>query len=380
MKKKICFIISCPNSAISFLKDNIFRLSSVFDVYIVANLESVSQFDCLNVKNCKDIKIVRDIHLFKDIKAAISLFIYFRKMKFSAVHSVTPKAGLLTAIAAFCARIPNRIHIFTGQVWVTRTGFMRWMLRGMDKLIALLDTNLLADGEAQRQFLIGQGVLKQSNSSVLASGSISGVNLERFSPTPEARMAVRNELNIAESTIVFVFLGRLCIDKGIRELLSAFAKISATHENVFLLLIGTDEGNCVSMVKDMPSLELGGNLMFYGQTPVPERLLQAGDVFCLPSYREGFNSSVIQASCLGLPVICSDAYGVIEGMVDEVTGIRCRVKDVQSLYVAMMRLYSDSKLRKKMGSNGRQRVLDHFSSDLVTNEWLSFYKSLLNKL
>lgn len=377
--KKICFIVSSPGSAISFLKDPIYKLSNSYDIYIVANLDNESQLSSLKIREAKNIKIIRNICLYRDFKAFVSLFIYFRKMKFSVVHSVTPKAGLLTALAGFFARVPNRVHIFTGQVWATRTGLMRSMLRMMDKLIALLDTNLLVDGEGQRRFLIEQGVLNHNNSSVLASGSICGVNLERFSPNPEIRLAVRKELSIPDGSIVFVFLGRLCIDKGIRELLNAFAKLADTYENVFLLLVGRDEGNCVSMVEDMPSLKPGVNLMFYGQTPFPERLLKAGDVFCLPTYREGFPSSVIQASCLGLPVICSDVYGVSDAMIDEVTGIRCHVKDVQSLYIAMMRLYSDPELRIKLGSNGRQRVLDYFSSNIVTNEWISFYKSLLNK-
>lgn len=71
----------------------------------------------------------------------------------------------------------------------------------------------------------------------------------------------------------------------------------------------------------------------------------AGDVFVLPTYREGFGSSVIEASALGLPVICSDAYGVMDAMVDDVTGLRCRVGDIDSLLSAMQTLANDKKNR-----------------------------------
>ncbi|MCH5347624.1 MAG: glycosyltransferase, partial [Muribaculaceae bacterium] len=126
-----------------------------------------------------------------------------------------------------------------------------------------------------------------------------------------------------------------------------------------------------------PNLKENENLIYYGLTPNPEKLLQAGDVFVLPTYREGFGMSVLEASSVGLPVICSDTYGVLDAMVDDETGLRCKTMDVESLKKCMLKLYSDQDLRNKLGTNGRRRVEEKFSSDVVTDAWLDFYKSLL---
>jgi glycosyltransferase involved in cell wall biosynthesis len=106
-------------------------------------------------------------------------------------------------------------------------------------------------------------------------------------------------------------------------------------------------------------------------------MLQAGDIFVLPTYREGFGSSVIEASALELPVICSDAYGVMDAMVDNLTGLRCKVGDVDSLYKAMTRLAEDKQLQKSLGKNGRERVVNEFSGADVTKHWLQYYADVV---
>ena len=106
-------------------------------------------------------------------------------------------------------------------------------------------------------------------------------------------------------------------------------------------------------------------------------MLQAGDVFVLPTYREGFGSSVIEASALGLPVICSDAYGVMDAMIDNETGLRCKVGDVDSLYDSMLKLSIDNDLRSILGKNGRERVVKEFDGRYVTQCWVEFYHKSL---
>lgn len=375
--KKICFITAVHGSAYSFLRDHMAALQKGYKVYYVCNEPDVNNimvscdgYHCVNIQ--------RKISLINDIKALWHLYKYFKAEKFDAVHSVTPKAGLLTSIAAFIARVPVRIHIYTGQVWANKTGFMKFLLKSMDRLISIFDTHILVDGEGQRQFLIKNRVVTAKNSRVLGSGSICGVNLERFNPSDEVRAEKRKELGIDDSKTVFVFMGRLNHDKGVYELLSAFDRLAAEREDVYLLLFGHDEENVRDTFQNYPNIKVGDNFCYYGATPEPQKMLQAGDVFVLPTYREGFGSSVIEASALGLPVICSDAYGVMDAMVDDVTGLRCKVGDVDSLYEAMLSLANDTKLQSKLGSKGRERVLKEFDGIRVTDNWLDYYRECLN--
>lgn len=376
MKKKICFITAVPGSATAFLKDHMSALRHDYEVYYVCNETDESKIVVVHDGyHCVDIQ--RGISLWKDLKALFQLAKYFHSEHFDAVHSVTPKAGLLTAIAGFFARVPIRIHIFTGQVWANKKGLMRWLLKFMDRMIVLFGNHFLVDGEGQRQYLIQQGVLKEKNSKVLGHGSICGVNLKRFVPNKDNRDAARKEIKGIDNKQVFVFMGRLNHDKGMYELLPAFNRIAGERNDVFLLLFGNDEENIASHFKKYTNIKNGVNFCYYGRTSEPQKMLQAGDVFVLPTYREGFGSSVIEASALELPVICSDAYGVKDAMVDDVTGIRCKVGDIDSLYNAM-KIFADSpKLIKEMGTAGRERVIKDFDGEKMTHLWVEYYHELL---
>lgn len=145
-RKKICFIVAISGTAQAFLVDHIKALSKDYDVYLVANLDDNPSFTIEGLKGVQHIPIQREISIIKDLKATQLLSTYFRKMKFEAVHSVTPKAGLTTALAARLAGIKHRIHIFTGHVWATRKGVMRHLLKSIDKLIVyLIITHLLME-------------------------------------------------------------------------------------------------------------------------------------------------------------------------------------------------------------------------------------------
>lgn len=376
--KKICFVVAHPITARAFLRDHISALQNDgYMVHLVANFSSEEPGEDFRDVVLHDIPIQRDISLVKDWKALWKLFRFFRKERFDVIHSVTPKAGLLSMVAGRLAGVPGRLHIFTGQVWATRAGFMRRLLKTMDRITAACATGILVDGEGQRQFLIEEGVVKDNDSLVLANGSIAGVNTRRFTPSAESRALRRKEYGISDDRMVFVFLGRLNRDKGIGELFEAFDKIVPSCPDAALLLLGTDEGGYDAVAEKYPNIKRGRNYFYPGYTSCVQEALQAGDVFVLPTYREGFGSSVIEASCLGLPVICSDAYGVMDAMVDGETGLRCKVGDTDSLAGCMKRLYEDPGLRARLGANGRARVLRDFSSDLVTGAWVDYYRRIL---
>jgi len=351
----------------------------LFDVYIVANLTEKEKeyLQTLPIKGYQHIGIERKIHLVRDIKAVADLTRYFRKEQFFAVHSVTPKAGLLTALAGKMAGLKNRIHIYTGQVWASRDGMMRKLLKFMDQLIAKLNTHSLVDGQSQREFLINEKILTETNSLVLANGSSAGVDTVKFSPDSNSRTEIRNSLGIKENQVVFIFMGRLCKDKGIDELLEAFSMLQKEYSNAYLLLVGSDEENYTERIKKCFSILVDKvNFCLYGLTPNPALLLNAGDVFCLPSYREGFPMSVLEASSSGLAAIVSDAYGLRDSIVPKVTGLVCKVRNVESLHTQMKFLMEHPDYLQLLGKNGREYIQKNFNQVDVSKAWVNFYLSL----
>ena len=377
MRKKICFVVAVPITANAFLKDHIKTLSKDYDIYLVADIESEEDVKGLNIKGWKRIEIQRGISIAKDLSAVWKLRAYFKQMKFDAVHSVTPKAGLTTALAGKLAGIKHRTHIFTGQVWATRTGVMRGLLKLIDKIIAKCDNHILVDGKSQRAFLEEEGVLKKGKAEVFCNGSIAGVNADRFKPDAVARKDEREKIGIKDGMLTYTFLGRLNHDKGIGELYGAYNRLAAEKDDVFLLLVGFDEEGYIEKLKDYKNIEEGKNFHFYGPTSLPERVLNAGDVFVLPTYREGFGSSVLEAACIGLPCISSDAYGVLDAYVDGETGLQCKVGDAESLYQCMKKMHDNPELRVSMGKRSRERALNDFNVEPISEEWLKFYNRIL---
>ena len=256
---------------------------------------------------------------------------------------------------------------------------MRLMLKGLDKLIVKLDTRLLVDGEGQRRFLIDEGVLTEKNSTVPAEGSIAGIKLDRFVISKDVREAERKRIGLKENDVVYIFLGRLNHDKGIGELFEAFNRLLPECENAKLLFYGVDEEGYDEKVSNYPNIKRGVNYFFPGLTKTPYKALQAGDVFVLPTWREGFGVSVLEAQALALPVITSDAYGVVDASVAGVTGLRCGVNDSHSLYMAMKTYYEHPDMRKQHGEAGRKRVVEKFNNERVSQAWLDIYKEILGE-
>jgi glycosyltransferase involved in cell wall biosynthesis len=363
-----------------FLAHQINTLVELYDVTIVVNLNGNSSIldNISNKINVVNLPIERDINLFADLKALFLLISVFYKNGFSIVHSVSPKAGLLSAIAAWITRTPNRLHTFTGQVWVTKKGVNRWFLKLLDRIIVMLNTNILVDSFSQQDFLIKENVLSKHSSIVLGLGSISGVDVNRFLPSKTHRRLIRKQLNIKNDCLIFLFVGRLKKEKGVFELVEAFKNVSTNYDNVALLIVGPDEeGLRQELIEHLGSCK--EFIRFVDFTKTPEQYMAASDIFILPSYREGFGSVVIESASCGLPSIGSNIYGLSDAIKVDETGLLVPVRSSKHLERAMLKLLNNDKLRNEMSLNARKRAIHHFSQDDITLKILQLYKGLMKE-
>ena len=307
-------------SVVSFLKPHLISLSPNVRLCVIAN---TSKFNLLYEYGLEVpiifVPLERSIKPFKDFLALYRLYKIFLTNKPDGVHTITPKAGLLGMLAAWLARVPVRVHCFTGQVWITQKGIIRVLSYFSDYLIAKLATNIIIDSHSQKVFLLKHRIINEKKSIVFGSGSICGVDFNRFCPDIADRIIIRNNLGISLQSNVLLFLGRLNRDKGILDLVEAFILLSKIRTNLVLLLVGPDEGNLLEQINKR-CFDLGNRFIYVDYTNTPERYMRASDLFCLPSYREGFGVSVIEAASCGIPALVSRIYGLTDSIIEGETG------------------------------------------------------------
>ncbi|OIO72254.1 MAG: glycosyltransferase family 1 protein [Zetaproteobacteria bacterium CG_4_9_14_3_um_filter_49_83] len=308
----------------------------------------------------------------QDLKAIKSLWFLFRDEQFDIVHSFQPKAGLLCAIAGKLAGVRCRFHTFTGQAWLSQHGLMRLVMRSSDRWIVRLMTHCYADSATQREFLIAEHIASEHRLSVMGSGSVGGVNLNRFRPDrwgQQAKLDILDSLEVRRDSKIVTFIGRITKDKGVDELLLAFSRLPQSKQKVDLLLVGPMDGDqgYEERVREMKHVH------WLGYQSEPEKFLAVSHVFCMPSYREGFGTVVIEAAAMSIPCVGTDIPGLRDAVENQQSGVLVPVKNVDALYKALENFITDDAMRIKMGEYARARAERLFSSELVSEHFIDEY-------
>lgn len=375
--KKICFVITVEFALKAFLAEHLKTLSQYYQISVVVNTQNPKLLKDLGIHaTLIPLNIARNISPLRDLAALFSLIKIFNSNKFDAVHSITPKAGLLAMFASSLVCITFRTHTFTGQVWANKAGFKRFFLKCFDKMIAVFSTHAIVDSPSQLDFLISEGVFDRNKAFVFGKGSVSGVDVNKFKPNPQVRTQLRSELKVQEHEIVFLFLGRLNPDKGVLDLARAFIK--ANLLNCKLLFVGPDEGNMQAKIAALPNFD-NTKISFIGYTNQPQDFMVAADALCLPSYREGFGSVIIEAAACGIPTVGSRIYGITDAIDENVTGLMHESGNVNDLQSQLEQMAKVETLRVRLGKQAYDRAIHDFNSELITKAWCDFYRDVIFK-
>lgn len=379
-KKKIIYVVSTPRTVNSFLKYQIEIISNIYKVSLICNLNKDFNNDELNIpKHVKtyNVPINRKINFFFDLLSLVKLYFLFLKLKPDIVHSITPKAGLISTLAGFLSKVPFRIHTFTGQVWVTKKGFFRIILKLIDKLIINLSSKILIDSPSQKEFLIKQKILnkEKNHSFVLGQGSISGVDINRFKKNIDIKLKFNSKNKISDNSFSILFLGRLNKDKGIYDLIDAYIKLRIKNLDINLIIVGSDEENFHSYISTKLK-KFSNNVYLFSHTDKPENFYPLADLFIMPSHREGFGTSVIEAASCGIPSIASKIYGLSDAIVDGQTGLLFEKENINDLTSKIEFLYKNREILNKYSKNARKRAIECFSQDKIIDELINLYNNL----
>ena len=260
------------------------------------------------------------------------------------------------------------------------TGWKYHFFKFMEKFTCLLSTNVQPDSLLNQDLAIKEGLFPAYKGHVLGKGSAQGVDLSRFNikKKEEWRNKIRKNFSIDDSIKVFCFIGRIVPQKGVNELLEAFIRLD--KRDSFLFIVGApDEIESLNTfwLKKAKSMN---NIVFTGAVNNPEMFHASADYLVLPSYREGFPNTILEAGALGVPSIVTRINGMIDLIVEGETGFICDVKSVGSLYMSMLKAYSTNiNDYKRLSNNVYSAVKNSFDSESMKELFLDDRNKLVEK-
>ncbi len=312
------------------------------------------------------------------IKCTYRLFKVFKKQKFDIVQYASSNAGLYASIAAWLARVPVRIFCQWGVPYTDYTGMKMKFFKFMEYFTCLLSTSVQPDSHLNRDWAIKEGLFKPEKGFVLGKGSAQGVSLKRFdiAKKEDWRMEIRRQYTIPETVKVFCFVGRIVPQKGVNELLEAFLRMN--RNDTYLFVLGAPDEIDLLDQSLLAKVKEQKNIVFTGSVADPERYLAASDFFVLPSYREGFPNTILEAGALGVPSIVTRINGMIDLIKDNETGYVCEIKSVPALYECMLRALSlNADEYRIMSQNVYTTVKNDFDAEYIKECFLQDRQSLL---
>lgn len=322
-----------------------------------------------------ELPMERQISIFKDLVSLFLMIRLFQKEKPDMVHSLTPKAGMLSMLAGWITGVPVRMHTFTGLVFPTATGLKQKILIWTDRLTCACATHINPEGNGVKQDLIRFGITKKPLK-ILANGSVKGIDLDYFQRTPEVMQAA--EAYKKDDCFTFCFVGRMVRDKGMNELVSAFVRLNAQYPKTRLILIGSFERNLDPVLPETeiqilnhPAIE------FLDEQNDVRPFFSASQALVFPSYREGFPNVVLEAGAMGLPTIATDINGCNEIIIPGKNGVLVPSKDEAALYAAMEDFLLHPEKVASLAADSRQLIAERYDRKLIWDALLEEYNVLL---
>ncbi len=381
---KILYCVTIPLSAQTLLRGQFsYFAGSGYDVHLACaqgpELDDIAEREGVTVHG---VRMYREASLLHDLPSLLEMLALIRRIRPDVVNAGTPKAGLLGMLAAWMAGVPVRVYVMRGLRLETAAGFTRRMLTLTEKVACSCAHKVVCVSSSLRELAVATGLVSPDKATVIGSGSSNGVDIERFRPDGqliEKTGHLRAEHGLPHSAPTIGFIGRLTRDKGIVELATAFERLYAEDSSVRLLLVGdTEDGDPLpehtrEVLLGHPGVIRTG---FVSETAPYYHLM---DVLCLPSHREGFPNTPLEAAAAGRPTVTTDVTGARDSVEDGSTGLVVRCGDIDALTQALRRLLSNPGLARRMGKQAERRAAEQFSPERIWKGLEEVYRELLER-
>nr|ABK81661.1 WbtD [Francisella tularensis subsp. novicida U112] len=355
--KKVIFFGNNEVGLYNFRKEVVQAISRQNDVCVVCPIESKREF--FESIGCKVINIKMDRrgkNPFKDLLLLFNYFKIIKKEKPDYIFSYTIKPNLYVGLVNLFFRkkfYPNVTGL--GSVFANHSIVQKFII-SLYKLSFKSTTKVFFQNEQNKKLFIAKKIIS-GEKSILLPGS--GVNLDenKYVDYPKD-----------QGILKFVFLGRIMKEKGIYELLEAFAILEKKYKNISLDIYGFCDENKSNFMGKVNTIK---SVKFYGFTDNTKEKIASAHAVVLPSYHEGMSNVLLEAAAIGRPVIASDIPGCREIFDDGLSGLSCNPNDMSSLCNSLEYFINMSYIDKiAMGNQARAKIEKDFDRNIVVNAYL----------
>ncbi len=374
-----------PVSAVTLLRGQLaFMRESGFEVTLVTapgpELDAVREREGVDVVA---VPMAREIAPRQDPQSLVAMTAALRRLRPDVVNASTPKAGLLGMLAARALRVPVRIYLLRGLRLETATGATRRILGRTERVASACAHEVMCVSDSLRRVAERGGWVPRFKAGVVGAGSSNGVDVSRFHRGAALRAEgarVLSALGVPPDAPVVGFVGRMVRDKGVIELLEAFAAVRRAVPDARLLLVGGGFAGESSDPAIEAALARSEGVVRAGAVADVAPLYARMDVLAFPSHREGFPNVVLEASAAEVPVVGVRSTGVVDAIVAGETGQLVERGDARALGAALATYLADPSLAWAHGTAGRRRVVGSFSRLAVWSAWRDHYVECLRRL
>ncbi|MEN8237779.1 MAG: GNAT family N-acetyltransferase [Actinomycetota bacterium] len=337
----------------------------------------VAEIESAGIRHIALSSSTRGMNLVADAKAARELWRILRSEHFDVLHTHNPKPGLYGRILGRIAGVPIVVNTVHGIYAAPDDPLAKRALVYFLEAIA----SRFSDAELVQSI---EDVKTMKRLHLAPRDHIwhlgNGVSLEKFTPDRidrDRRRELRAEIGASDTTIVVGAVGRLVAEKGYPELFEAALGLG---DEYLVVCVGPDDRDKAdALPAEMIESAAREGVRFLGMRTDVDELYGAMDMFILPSHREGFPRSAMEAAATGLPVIATDIRGCRDVVEHGLNGYLIPVLDPGAISSSIRRLGSDPELRRTMGTRGRARALEHFDESHVVQRVLSAYEKVARR-
>lgn len=379
-KKKVVHLSNAQQGISLFLMPQLKELIKLgYEVHAICPVnDDASDITNQSIK-VHSVPVGRDISIFGDLILFLRLWFIMVSERYFIVHAHSAKMEFFGQLAARLALVPHVFYtnhgmIFRSEMPSSKTAILKQIAKFSGKLSSLIFSQSQEDIDYARQ----ENIYQIDKLRFLGNGiNITDFNRSKYSKAD--RLSVKKELGLNDDDIVIGMVARFVREKGYHELFYAAHELVKENRNLYFLCIGNEMPNERDPINNELPKELGVEDRFIILKSQKEmsKFYAIMDVAVLPSYREGYPRTLMEASSTSVPVVASDISGCRETVKSGYNGILVPARDHHALANALKRLILDKQLRSKMAANGRKMAVEIFDESRVVDRLIKGYNEVL---